>query len=743
MLTFTMLEIVGQVVRGKIIDSHTKETLPGVNLYLPELKKGVVTDVHGNYILNLPRNGEYKLQVSFIGYDIFIKTITIENDLTLNIELHPAVIETKEFVVSSVYHSSQDENPVDVVQVDNKKLSQTASPTLMQQLTVVPGINIISTGLSIGKPVIRGLSFNRVLVYSDGVGLENQQFGEEHGLGLSEIGIEKVEVVKGPSSLFYGADAMGGVLHFITERPAAVNTIVGDFNTKYFSNTEGYSTNIGIKGASEMFRYRVRGGITSHSDYKQGNNARVTNTRFSESVLKAGLGFVSKWWSNDVNFSVLQTSVGIPEEIGVQSSSKNLEAPFQLINDYVITSQNIFYIKKSHINLNIGYIENNRNEYEEGKLNQSIYNFYNKPASLNMKLRTISYDFKWHLPEYKRVELIFGSQGKKQKNRNYGEDNLIPDAEENQFGGFLLVKSNWNKFTSIGGIRYDVKNIHGLRTGVFGDEGYKREFKQMYDSYNTSIGATYQLNEKWLFRSNFATGFRTPNLAELSSNGVHEGSLRYEIGNLLLKTEQNVELDFGVEYINEHVSFIVSGFNNIIHNYIYLTPLDSIIDDIPVYSYFQSDAKLSGLELTLDVHPHAMHWLHFETNFAMVVASKFNGEPLPRIPAHNVNNTIKMDFLKSSKKLKNSFFSISSTAYFAQNRISDFEENTSAYFLISSSVGTTIQLETFPVELSFAVSNLFNERYSNHLSRLKPNGIYDMGRNFMISLKVPFSMKGS
>ena len=127
----------------------------------------------------------------------------------------------------------------------------------------------------------------------------------------------------------------------------------------------------------------------------------------------------------------------------------------------------------------------------------------------------------------------------------------------------------------------------------------------------------------------------------------------------------------------------------------------------------------------------------------MVVASKFNGEPLPRIPAHNVNNTIKMDFLKSSKKLKNSFFSISSTAYFAQNRISDFEENTSAYFLISSSVGTTIQLETFPVELSFAVSNLFNERYSNHLSRLKPNGIYDMGRNFMISLKVPFSMKGS
>ena len=165
-----------QVIKGKLTDAETKETLPGVNIYLPEIKKGAVSDVDGNYTLKLPRKGTYKLQISFVGYDIILKTVNVEEDLTLNFELTPTIIETKEFVISSVYHSSQNENPVDVIQFDNKQLTQSSAPTLMQSLTHVAGVNMISNGTNIGKPVIRGLSYNRVLVFSEGIAIDNQQF---------------------------------------------------------------------------------------------------------------------------------------------------------------------------------------------------------------------------------------------------------------------------------------------------------------------------------------------------------------------------------------------------------------------------------------------------------------------------------------------------------------------------------------------------------------------------------------
>lgn len=734
-----VLTVSAQTIKGKVTDFTTNESLPGVNIYLPEIKKGVVSDVDGNFLLKLNRKGDYKLQVSFVGYDIVLREVHLQNDTIINFVLKPTVIETKEFVVSSVYHSSQNENPVDVIQFDNKQLLQSLAPTLMQSLTNVAGVNMIGTGTNIGKPVIRGLSYNRVLVFSEGVAVDNQQFGDEHGLGLSDIGIDKVEIIKGPSSLLYGTDAMGGVLHFISERPANINTVMGDFGTKYFSNTNGYSSNLGIKGATEGIRYRVRGGYASHGDYKQGNSERVTNTRYTESALKVGVGFMRSWWTNDIDYSFLQSAIGIPEELGEQNTKRDLLSPFQIITNHTVSTQNTFYVKNSHINLNLGYMQNNRTEYEEGELFETVYHNYSAPAALNIVLKTSSFDVKWHLPEMNRVEIILGSQGKYQTNRNSGEENLIPDANEQQAGVFSMVKYAKNKIVTIAGLRYDVKKIEGFTMGEIDEEGYKRAFKQMYDSYNGSLGFTFQATEKILFRSNFATGFRAPNLAELSSNGVHEGTFRYEIGNLALKTEQNFEIDLGFEYVSEHVSIAFAGFNNVINNYIYLSPLDSVIGEETVFTYSQTDANLYGLESTIDIHPHAMHWLHFETTYAMVVAKDEKGNYLPRIPAFNLNNTLKVE-LDNYKSLENPFFSITTNTIFAQNNFAEFETTTPSYVLLNAKVGADFALGKQKMEISIGATNLLNTQFYNHLSRLKPDGIYDMGRNFVFSVKVPFGI---
>ena len=360
LLMIMTMVLKAQVITGKVIDATTQETLPGVNVYFPEIKKGVVTDENGNYEIKINQKGIQKVQVSFIGYDVIIKNIEIaKTPITMDFELSHSVIETKEFVVSSVYQSSQDENPIEVIQFDAQQLEKSANVSLMQSLSNVAGVSVSETGVGISKPVIRGLSNNRVLVYNQGMPFDNQQWGDDHSLGLSELGIDKVEIIKGPSSLLYGADAMGGVLHFVAEKPAPVNTVQAYVGNKYFANTDGNKTSFGVKATKERFRFGLNAGYTMHSDYKQAasitdkNYLRVTNTRFNERAIRGSVGYISKSWVSDVTYSFNQAAIGIHEEQSFQNLDKKLFLPFQLTTSNVLSMENTFFLKNSKVLVNL------------------------------------------------------------------------------------------------------------------------------------------------------------------------------------------------------------------------------------------------------------------------------------------------------------------------------------------------------------------------------------------------------
>jgi iron complex outermembrane receptor protein len=756
LVIFIMVSVVlkAQVIKGKIIDAHTKESIPGVNIYLPEIKKGVVTDIDGFYELKIIREGVYKVQISFIGYDVIIKTVEVDDEpITLNFELEHSVIETKEFVVSSVYQSSQGENPVEVIQFGAKQLQQSANVSLMQSLGNVAGVSVSSTGLGISKPVIRGLSNNRVLVYSQGMPFDNQQWGDDHSLGLNELGIDKVEIIKGPSSLLYGADAMGGVLHFVAEKPAPVNTIQANVGSKYFSNTDGFKTDFGIKATKEHVRFGLNAGYNTHSDYKQAadildkQHLRVTNTRFNERAIRGNVGFITKPWVTDITYSFNQAAIGIPEEQSFQNYDKDLLMPFQLTTSNVLSMENTFFSGNSKITVNLGYQNNDRKEFEDEHAHESeeeheeheeVAYFKQKPlyslqdtGALDMNLTTYNYDVKWFLPNSKKLNIVIGTQGKTQKNTNRGHELLIPDANMNQLGVFSLFKYHLNKFHFLSGVRYDLKTIKVTDT---------TNLAVSYASVNGSFGVTYQLDTAWLIRSNVATGFRAPNLAELTANGVHHGALRYELGNPNLTTENNVELDLGLELNSEHISWAFSGFYNHINNFIFLAPTDSIVENVQLFEYAQTDANLYGFETTIDIHPHAMHWLHFETQYALVIGKKADGTYLPRIPGNNLLNTFKAE-LKDIKFIKSPFASVGVNTIFAQNNIDDYETPTLTYVLLNASVGADFMLGKQAIEFTVGVTNLLDRKYVNHLSRLKQEGIYNMGRNIVVSLRLPISVK--
>jgi iron complex outermembrane receptor protein len=737
---FCYISAFTQVISGIVTDKQNNNKLPGVNIYNLETKKGTVTDINGQFILSLKKQGLYTLQFSYIGYTTELKKINVNADTVyVLIEMKPSVIEAKEVVVSAAYQSSQNEIPIPIKKISAKEITETGEVNLTQALARIPGVNTLSTGVSIGKPQIRGLSYNRVLIYAMGIPIDNQQWGDEHGLSITDLGTDGVEIIKGPASLIYGADAMGGVIHFIDQKPAKINTIEGDVKQEYFTNTNGTSSKLLLKTSLKNIRFGFGASFQNHADYKQANGIRVTNTRFNNTAVKGTVGFILKNWISDWHYAYNQSALGIPEEINFQNIDKNLLAPNQLVTDNILASSNTFFIGKHKLKVNMGLLSNVRKEFEDESFNVKLFRPVTDSSALSMQLHTANYDLKWYFPAIKNWEIILGSQGKIQKNKNFNnQEYLIPNAEVSQTGFFGLFKYSKDVFSFLSGIRYDLKNIYSEQMGVVNDDGYMPSLSLHYANINGSAGISYFTSEKIKIQLNIASGFRAPNLAELSSNGIHEGTFRYEIGNPNLKIEQNVEPDFIIEYEGKHMSFSTNLFYNRIFNYIYLSPTNKYINNTKVYTYEQNNAALYGAEFSADIHPHPYDWLHTEINFATVTGVLENGEYLPRIPANNLSIKFKAEVLKNKKRWSDMYISVTPDYYFPKNNFAQNELYTPDYLLLNIALGGN-----FSQNWQWFISgkNILNKQYVSHLSRLKYEGIGNMGRNITFGLTYSFGVK--
>jgi iron complex outermembrane receptor protein len=726
-LGFSAMLQAQNTLSGTVTDLKN-QPLKGVSVYASELHKGTTTDENGKYTFsNLP-NRNLKISFTFVGFATQNKTInSLQKENTLDVILEEAIFEMDEVIVSTAFNKIQSQNVMKVEHESIKNLQRKGTATLIEGLATIPGVSQVSTGTSIGKPVIRGLSGNRVLVYSQGVRIENQQFGDEHGLGLNDSGIESVEVIKGPASLLYGSDALGGVLYFNPEKFADANTFKANFSQKYFSNTAGSSSSLGLKTSTDNWKFMARGSYNTHSDYKIADGDRVTNTRYNETDFKTGIGYSNAKFSSVLRYNYNELDLGIPEDgIADQSTSKKTGFPKQGVFNHLLSLNNVFFFEKSKLDLDLGYVANDRSEFEDSNV-----------AVLHMKLKTFNYNAKYHLPKMGKIETIVGVQGMHQTNTNSGEEYLIPDAVTNDFGVFGTANYEWNSNVLQAGLRFDNRNITTDAQGIAGEEGSFEAIDKSYDSFNASLGYKTNLADDLTLRLNVASGFRAPNLAELTSNGVHEGTNRYEVGNSDLETEQNVQTDLNLEYKTDHFEFFVNGFYNHINNYIYTSPTGEVIDENAVFDYVQDNAKLYGGEVGLHFHPHPLDWLHFETSFETVTGEKesrsVGRDYLPLIPANNWNNTIRTEF-KIKNWLEDGFATLNVSSTFNQKNVSGFETESNGYNLVNLGFGGTVKLGKTAFDVNINGNNLFDKRYIAHLSRLKTDGIPNIGRNIVLGV---------
>lgn len=723
LMGFTAMGFAQNAISGTV-KNENNEPVSNVEISISDANIQTKSNEKGQFeIKNLPI-GKWTLIFKKDKFEIKSEQIAIGNqeqkilDIVLEEEHH----RIDEILVSSVFNKTQNENVVKIDHINLKQIQNEGAINLSDALATNPGVSVVSTGVSIGKPVIRGLSGNRVLTYAQGVRLENQQFGEEHGLGLNSNGQESVEIIKGPASLLYGSDAMGGVLYFNPEKYAANNKTELSVNQAVNSNTQGSNSSVTLKASEDKFKFLVQNNYTTHADYKTPNGESVVNTRFMEKDFKLGTSYATSRYVADFRYNYNNLNLGLPEEEIEDSRYRTPLFPSQKIENHLLSFNQKVFFKKSKLEATAGYVFNDRKELEGVE-----------EIALFMRLKTFNYNVRYYLPDFGKFETIIGFQGMNQENRNFGEERLIPDAKIADIGFFGTSQYKFNKNVLQFGVRYDFRNVNIEEFGDLGTEGSFQKLDKNFESINASFGFKTEITEKITSRINVATGFRAPNLSELSSNGVHEGSNRYEIGNVNLKNEQNFQIDLNVDYNAEHFDFFANGFYNHINNYIFISPNGNTIDDNFVYDYLQNNAVLFGGETGIHLHLHEIDWLHMTSSYEMVIGQLNNNSSLPLIPANQWKNNFRANF-DVSKNIKNSFIFLQANYTFNQNNISEFETKTNDYLLLSSGIGTDIQLKKSKFNLYLTATNLLNKEYVAHLSRLKADGIYNMGRNIVLGV---------
>ncbi len=794
----------GNSLSGKVVEGKTNVPLSRASIFIPDLKLSTIADTAGYYHFKSLPAGNYLVQVQYVGFKPVTKNVNVAGASQLDFSMLEEAVEEASIVITGLSKATQTKrSPVPIVSVSHNYILTNLSTNIIDAISKVPGVSALTTGPNVSKPFIRGLGFNRILTLYDGVRQEGQQWGDEHGIEVDEYGIDRIEIIKGPASLTYGSDALAGVVNLIPTQPAPEGKMIGDV-------TADYQTNNGMFGGSAMLGATKNGfewmGRLSHKqayDYQDKADGRVYNTAFNETDANVSLGLHRSWGYSHVSFSFVNDLQEIPDgsrdsatrqftkQITEADDFRPIVTPQELtsyaitplhqqVQHYRINSTNSFTIGNGRLAVNFGYQRSVRREFSHPEQP------YQDVPGLFLQLSTYSYDVKYLLPQVAGWDGSFGVNGMYQDNvATNGTEFIIPSYRQFDIGPFAMVKKTFNKLDISGGIRYDVRSfknsslytkpnpVSGFDMPVTGNDivGADHPFadySHTFSGLSGSVGATYNFSDKLSVKANLSRGYRAPNIAEISANGVHPGTGIYQIGNPDFKPEFSLQEDIGFAFTSKFAAINFSVFNNTISNYIFNKRLSSanggdsvIVAGNQTYKFQQGKANLYGGELSVDIHPYKA--LHFENSVSVVyglnkdVPAKEQSDSnkyLPFIPPMHGISELRYDFASKEHHITNGFIKAQLAYYAAQNRAylaDNTETATPGYVLFNAGVGAGFTNKKGRTIMSVYVlgNNLFDVAYQDHLSRLKYfepyptdprqyHGIYNMGRN--ISFKVDFPL---
>ena len=811
---------------GKV--SSADSTVPeGTLVYIPDLKVGGVVHADGTYnISNLPK-GTYTVEARLIGYGRQIVWVNLNGATKQDFKLTQAAINEEEVVVTGNSKAiSKDQSPQPTTEVSSDYLNENSATNVIDAIAKAPGVSAMTDGQSISKPVIRGLGYNRVLTVSDGVAMQDQVWFDEFGIEADPDAVDRVEILKGPASLAYGSDAIAGVINLIPEAPVAEGQIKGQILSNYQSNNGLVNNMFRIAGTNKGISWGARIDYTLAHAYQNAFDGYVLNSQFNNFNVDANLGIHRKWGYSQVRVSyfdmatgivdgtrdsngVMQQIVAYPDQNGgapfYENPTKQMQKSYtplvinQRIRHTKVVWDNSFAVGQGRITAVLSFQRNQRQETNDPTIPNTPDIYYYSNAA--------TYDLRYVSRTWRGFDFSAGINGAYQASQSLGTLMLIPNYNLFQIGGFVIVNYKYKGLTVSGGLRYDERFFTGVEHWIDSTTQAPTTpdapnafnefpgFKSKFGGVSGSIGATYNFKHDVFIKANVASGFRAPNVAECAANGVHDGTVVWELGDPNLKPEQSVEEDLAIGMNGKDVSFEVDAFYNAINNFIYAKSLQSVFggDSInntlnavglgaaPVYQYTQGKAQLYGGEATLHIHPAAASWIELYASVSLVQGGLRNVvdsiKVLPFVPPariiadlrFNLNNIVKGSAM--DKVVRRSYVKIGFQYSFEQKKIyqqyaiysgldtqltpyeyAASKAATPGYFLLNLGAGGDIVAHNGRViaSLYLAVNNVLNTTYMDYMSRFKylpvnlssgRVGVFNMGRNVSIKLSIPLDFK--
>jgi len=776
-------------LKGSVVDEN-KQPLAGATIYLSPTAKGAFTDANGNYMVKDIIAGIYTIKISFIGYNSIVDTIRITGNKVYNSNLSTSALNLQEVVVTDNYaQTRKKEEPLNIEIVNDDYLKQNLGGSLMNSLERLPGVTTIDIGSGQSKPVIRGLGFNRVVVVENNIKHEAQQWGADHGLEIDQYAIDNVEIIKGPASLMYGSDAMGGVIDMKNKKIPADSTYGGSVDLSGKTNNDFVGTSVSLYGRENWFFADFRATILDYGDYKVPTDSvdiysyraplyknHLRNTAGKEQNLHLTFGilktkFQSRFYISDVNSKngFFANAHGLePRNVDTKlhdKSSRDINYPYQSVNHFKVINSSQYNFGKLKLESDIGFQRNFRQEWSQYVSHGYMPATY--PSSLNanpdLELQFDKYVYSGNLKlSYKandKAQFHCGINSDYQDNRIGGRGFIIPAYKQLNLGGYLLGKYAFSQKSIIQmGVRYDFGNI---KTQAYSDwfpspvvsnndttyQYLKRadDINRSFSNVSWSFGYNYNA-EKWSFKANVGKSFRMPTAKELAANGVNYHNFSYEVGNSELSPEVSYQLDVGLEYNSEKCAIGATPFLNYFTNYIYLNPSaehDRLYGNgNQVYYYTQCEVLRYGAEI--HAHYQLLKSLQVGVIGEYVYSEQQSGEKkgftLPFSPPTSAILNVKYQKQKITF-IENAYVSVDYKLTAPQKNIVPPEETTDGYQVINIGLGGDVKLKNQKVTISLQVQNLLNTKYFNHTSYYRLINVPEPGRNFIINISIPFSGK--
>lgn len=639
----------------------------------------------------------------------------------------------QEVVVSAYKEQAYTATSLNIVPLSIKEKNTPGSYTLTDALTEVPGVRKLSQGTGIAKPVVRGLYGSRLLVLFGGLRFDNQQWQDEHGLGLSSVGVDRVELIKGPLSVLYGTNAVGGVINILGTTKAKPGTTRWEGKLSTHSNTGGIQFQGGYREHEENHWLNLLGGVENYADYTDGNGDRVTNSRFNGYYFVGNYGRKKGRWTSDNSYHFSYNNFGfvLSDDLSLlpkdERWSRAMNGPHQIVMLNLLNSRNTFDLSGSQLEFNAGLQSNYRAEDEGGG-----------SLSLIMHLLTAQYAAKWHKALGNNRELVLANVSRLVSNKNYGKRKIVPDAYEAESNLSAYYKQSWTQHVLEAGVGLGSHYVKTLLTPSVNAPGKELgPLSQQRPFISGMFGYSWNPNRQWNLKLNLATGTRAPNMAELSSDGLHEGVYTYEIGNPDLRNEQNYNTDLALHYFARWIQVSLDGFYNYFHGYIYLNPTSEQWFGFPVYRYAQQDAYITGGEGSIKLYPqNNLKGLSLGLNYSGLVGKTTAGPYLPYMPAQLWKPEIRYNKTWSEKWKGYGFTNVEFLNN--QNLIAPAEQPSDGYTLLNAGVGVEMAGDRAHYTIALSGKNLLNVTYYDHLSRYKNFGLYNMGRDVTLTLKIQF-----